>query len=353
MEGRLPKALGDALAPLIKWGLVSVTGSLRCDFDRAELFTEIPLLLRFAFNPAVFALPEVDFLTSGNAGPFLSGSAASNDGAQHRAPLPPSLESLVRAASPPFELDNPQLPAASLGFFRLLQWLKDSQETDLAGPSASAAAEVAASARFASLSAVEAATASDICDGDDSDDNDGVLLSAADVDSVIGAGALTDQPALATIVNPPQLSLTLKPFQRHAVAWMLCREASGERNDEATKDLGGGRGDGDRLVCADGPVTLVSTESLPRESSSTSAAAAAPEAGASSTAAAVALWEKRWLAGRWSIVADAVSGEETLQLAEPLAFWVNPYGRRWRVDPPPVPRATAGGILADEMVSAV
>jgi hypothetical protein len=37
-------------------------------------------------------------------------------------------------------------------------------------------------------------------------------------------------------------------------------------------------------------------------------------------------------------------------LSDPIAFWMNPYGKRWRVEPPPALRQTPGGILADEMV---
>lgn len=112
-----------------------------------------------------------------------------------------------------------------------------------------------------------------------------------------------------------------------------------------------------RVECGDGAVMVADTlgpngNDGRGDTSTVIGTVASPAGGAG---APVALWETRWVARDWRLapVVDTGGGGGgvRLELARPLAFWLNPYGRRWRVDPPPVPRPTAGGILADEMVS--
>jgi SNF2 family DNA or RNA helicase len=134
-----------------------------------------------------------------------------------------------------------------------------------------------------------------------------------------------------SIDDPPQLSLSLKPFQRHAVAWMLAREAAG-RPEEGESGDNSPADDGERtLACSDGGVRA---EGIAREQ------AAEDE---------MALWEERWVARRWREVKGSGVGEVRLELSGGVRFWLNPFGRRWRTERPPKPRGTVGGILADEM----
>jgi len=320
MTGRLPKPLADALEPLLRLKLVGVHASVCCDFTSAPLFAEVPLLLRFTVHPAAFALPEVDATASG-------------------APDDIAVDPCVfgRPEPLPFRLDDPSLPAASAGFFRLLQWIHDNTSIDLVGPTqASTVERQASSASTEDESLVE--------------ENE-VPINAADASFLVGEGTsasdTTSTSSLPSpsssyaasaetlsIVNPPQLSLNLKPFQLHAVAWMLQREAAAvklENEDEvdATSD------DAEAILeCSDGGIIAKGVSSLHCTERSESD---------------IALWEERWIARHWQVVGHGAGGEEKLELKDGKRFWLNPFGRRWRTERPHKPCGTAGGILADEM----
>ena len=318
MTGRLPKPLADALEPLLRLQLVGVHASACCDFTPAPLFAEVPLLLRFTVHPAAFALPEVDAAAS------ITPDFSSRD--PHIFGRPEPL---------PFRLDDPTLPAASAGFFRLLQWIHDNTITDLVGATQASAME-----RQASGASTE----------DNQDENE-VPINAADASFLVGEGTtVSDTVSTSTkssprtssssytapsetesIVNPPQLSLNLKPFQLHAVTWMLQREAAAvklesEDGDDATPDDTEAA-----LECSDGGVIEKGLVGVQRAEDD------------------IALWEERWVVRHWQVDRTGAGAEEKLELRDGLRFWLNPYGRRWRTELPPKPCGTAGGILADEM----
>ncbi|CAM9769710.1 unnamed protein product, partial [Hapterophycus canaliculatus] len=189
--------------------------------------------------------------------------------------------------------------------------------------------------------------------------------------------------------------LTLRRYQRQALAWMIDREKKRYVTEESCTGLsvggvggspaaeggaasagdtsllaveyggGGGASGEERVLMRDGCVRVVSWEG-----SATNGGGDA-DCGGGAGVAMHPLWERRAAASRvvpqaaaaastGSIfdspeveldgeTSSAAGGEESALLAQPEAFYVNVYSRRFQREFPPASLGCRGGILADEM----